>query len=246
MWRHIPQGARKLSNIQEGYALRAGFGQVFVDSDPFGTPFAAQAESRAILFPVRFLDEEQVSALSSAAATIGERNAFLQWTEGPESGVVELPLEYTIYKTLIAGAGALENRLCSTQGTWGLLFSHEDHVVVGGTHAFVEALLDRFPPVQEAPVSYDVSPDMESWGESEAPGSARLLAEDMAAHYERQGARRTPLIGVSARDQGASFVAEVRRWRDAYGADIAWLPGLLAHIYGPSEAELMLDRAGLR
>ena len=68
----------------------------------------------------------------------------------------------------------------------------------------------------------------------------------MAAHYEEQGAPRRPLIGVSARDQGAAFVAEVRRWRDAYGADIDWLPGHLAHIYGPSDAERMLERAGLR
>ena len=122
MWRHIPQRARKLSNIQEAHALSSCFGQVFVDSDPFGTPFAAQVESRAILFPIRFfLDEEQFSALSSAAAAIGERNAFHQWTEDtrPGPGVVELPLEYPIYSSLITGVGALENRLCSTHGTFG-------------------------------------------------------------------------------------------------------------------------------
>src|SRR5262249_7335187 len=124
MPRDIPPGARKLSDVEEADALSSRFGCVFAGSDPFGTPFVAQVESRAILFPVRYrFDEAQFFALSSAAAAMGESTAFLQWTEDTRAGVFELPLEYPIYKRLMGVGGALENRLCSTRGSWGLLFS---------------------------------------------------------------------------------------------------------------------------
>jgi hypothetical protein len=243
MWGDLPPGARRLPVPERDAAPTHSFDFVFANWDPFGAPFTEQAVARAILFPVRNLfDEEQFAALLTAAGAIGEHTAYFRSTEAATDVIVELPLDYAIYAGVEDAAPPLERCLCSTQGNWGFLFSHEDHVVVGGVSAFVDALLDDFPPIHEAPVNFDVTSEMEPWLPEGGAGGA-----DMVAHYESQGARRTPpLIGVSAREQGAAFVAEVRRWRDDNGATIDWLPGLLAHIYGDTDAQLMLDRAGLR
>jgi hypothetical protein len=243
MWGDLPPGARRLPVPERDAAPTHSFDLVFADSDPFGAPFTERVEGRAILFPVRYrFDAEQFSALVTAAGAMGEHTAYCRSTEAATDEIVELPLDYAVYKGVRDTTPTDENCLCSTHGTWGLLFSHEDHVVVGGVPAFVDRLLDGFPPIHDAPVSFDVTSEMEPWSPEGAAD-----ATDMVAHYESQGARRTPpLIGVSAREQGAAFVAEVRRWRHDNGATIDWLPGLLAHIYGENDAQLMLDRAGLR
>ena len=39
----------------------------------------------------------------------------------------------------------LENAIYSTSGTWGLLFSHERHAVLGGPTQFVRAITEMLP-----------------------------------------------------------------------------------------------------
>jgi hypothetical protein len=42
-----------------------------------------------------------------------------------------------------------ETALISSSAQWGILISHEDHAIVGGPAAFVEALIEGFPPFEE-------------------------------------------------------------------------------------------------
>jgi hypothetical protein len=44
---------------------------------------------------------------------------------------------------------SLETAVVSPTRRWGILISHESHAVVGGSPAFVETLIERFPPFEE-------------------------------------------------------------------------------------------------
>ena len=135
-----------------------------------------------------------------------------------------------------------EAAVFSCEGTWGLLFSREHHLVAGGAPEFTETLLERFPASANPPATLDVTPEVDE----ARPGRGDPAdIDDVAVYYETHGNRSEPLVGVAARDQVGSFASEVRRQRDDYGTSPAWLGLLLEHLYGQIEACEILTRAGL-
>jgi hypothetical protein len=244
----LPPRVRILEPQEQNELAEPAFAAVFASSDPFGQPFHPAVEARALLFPVSFfLNEPQFKAFSAAVRTTGESTCYLQITEVADdsefAAVLELPLDdfATYLETTTKVLLPLENALWSCHGGWGLLFSHEHHLLLGGPRLFVDTLLDAFPRSEDAPLSIEVTPDLEPWAADDSPDG-----EDLAAHYIEQGARHSePLVGLSAREQVGAFVVEVRRWRDDWGTRIDWLPGLLEHLYGQQESRQLLFRAGL-
>ena len=220
----------------------AAFDTVFASTDPFGTPFQPSVAQKALLFPVSCaLKEAQLEALASAAAVVGEHEAYSVCTEDQSGETFEISLgDFATYDAAMRPShGVLENAVFSQEGTWGLLFSCEHHVLAGGPTEFVETLLDHFPRSEEAPQTIHVTPDIEPFTGTDI--------DDIAAHYLNQGAHATePLVGLVAREQVGSFVAEWRRERDDWGHNIEWLPRLLEHLYGAEESQNLMLRAGLR
>jgi hypothetical protein len=134
---------------------------VFRSIDPFDAPLREAIGSRAILFPVAYLlDRPQFDAVVTAASLVGDHGICLSITEefSGDSGAgashwVLNRWDWHEYRD-IGRAGVLENALYSPEGTWGILVSHEQHAVVGGSEPFLKALAAEFPGFRESRVEF--------------------------------------------------------------------------------------------
>jgi len=128
----------------------AGFRSVFRNVDPFNAPFSDTVESKALLYPVAYvLDRAEFVAVFQAASAVGDAAICASVVEGrvpvPRGPHWRLEhWEYDEYREL-QDLGVLENALYSPTGKWGLLVSHEQHALVGGSAVFVSALAKTFP-----------------------------------------------------------------------------------------------------
>lgn len=115
------------------------FSQLFKSTDPFGTPFSEVLSCRAILYPISYTFTEGVmSAVVLAAREVGDEGLYLTFTESVVEKYIFVPFENLgIYYQI---AQPLENVIYSPSQQWGFLFSHEDHVLVGGSERFVNLL----------------------------------------------------------------------------------------------------------
>ncbi len=137
--------------------LKAAFYKIFKDANPFGKMFNDFVKQKIILCPTDgyYLSRNQFNALMQASRQLGESSFYLCETEGHfldnsnekdsySFGYGELSNEisYEEYKKLRI---VLENALYSTNGSWGVIISHEDHGVVGGTNNFIESFKKLYP-----------------------------------------------------------------------------------------------------
>ena len=136
-----------------GDAFRA----VFQSTDPFDAPLTDRMTSRGLLYPVPYLLEpEQFVAVVAAARTMGDDRLCISVTEEFD-GLSGLKAEHYIvnyweeteYQAL-GTVGVLENALYSPSGQWGLIISHEQHAVAGGSRSFWDALALSFPDVDSS------------------------------------------------------------------------------------------------
>jgi len=129
-------------------AMRA-FRMVFQSDNPRDCPFASSIPRRALWYPTMLgldLDARHVVALNTAARLVGDdayyvtvlvrnpaappdpRNQWLVPLSSPEE-----------YRDLRFALN-FETAHYSPKGAWGLMFSHEEHAVVGGSAPFAESL----------------------------------------------------------------------------------------------------------
>ena len=247
-----------------GLAVPA-FRAVFREIDPFGAPFQESAAARLILYPVGYrLEDEEIAAVVSAAAHVGDRGFYLLqveltplWRElvenPPDLGpavisdwwVENLPprLLKPLQEAVARGDDLdgeygddpawyvsldeieqlrrddaypvtfVETALVSESGRWGMLISHEDHAVVGGSRGFIDRLTAEFPSLRSSGLEAD--PD-----DTGTEPDQRLLP---------------------APEQVTGFLEDVRGWHDL----MSWLPANLEHLYGPDRASDLLKQAGL-
>lgn len=137
--------------------LKEIFSKIFSKNDPFDKMFVPSISSKIILYPTKgyHLSEKQFLALIRTMETFGEKSFYLSEIEGNtfvknDTGVIypyehlELNIEtpYIEYegKTII-----LENALYSSEGTWGIIISHEEHAVLGGHKDFMETFEKLYP-----------------------------------------------------------------------------------------------------
>ena len=148
---------QRISNQAELQAAGAAFHTVFRSSDPFDEPFQSTVEKRAILYPVEYhLSPAQYASLAAAAGAVGESHAFLSAIEGYKDGDFEkfdhwrLDLRSYPYKELreVGWFPLTENAVYSTNGSWGLLISHEQHALVAGKGAFMDSLTMAMPGLE--------------------------------------------------------------------------------------------------
>lgn len=152
----------KISGQTQLREVKKAFDAVFRSADPFNQPFNETVSHRVILFPTApyQLDEDMYEAVASAAEAVGDTTALLTLTEGYKGGregfescghwQIELRSDpYAVLSKDKEWISLVENAIYSPTGTWGLIISHEEHAVVGGPPAFVEAIKRNLPGVED-------------------------------------------------------------------------------------------------
>ena len=145
---------------------RSALSTAFKSLDPFDEPLQEALADRLILYPAvgYELPDAWFEALTRAAATVGEPSAYHAAVEG-ETGfeledVWELGLTPDTLRWFETSATdgsrtpIVENAIWSTSGSWGLLISHRQHVVLGGPPAFVEHVRRSIPEADEHAIRF--------------------------------------------------------------------------------------------
>lgn len=184
---------RRLNGDEWSLEMEPAFRRVFAATDPFGQPFETAVQSRALVYPVSYLlDATEFEALIDAARFVGDDMLGVSITETNEP--LDAPtarhwvLKYwegSEYRHL-GDVGVLQNAIYSPTGQWGMLLSHEQHGVIGGSRDFMRRFAARFPAFEES-----VNGFLEYWNENHRRHNADISwLEPLLAHlYGIQSAR---------------------------------------------------------
>jgi len=130
--------------------------RVFATENPFDPPFALAIQARIILFPVHYAMDRLLSrAIKKASSLLNENSFYLSALERPKAEEQDRPYHWLIpfthleeYREL-GYPFVLENAIYSTSGTWGVMFSHERHAVLGGPPEFVQVVTQELPKLTD-------------------------------------------------------------------------------------------------
>lgn len=175
------------------------FCQVFKTTNPFDEPFVESVSQRSLLYPISFqLQQRELASIAAAIHAIGETDFYLSALERSTNSKLTQPYDWYIpiaqidqYYSINGYLFLLENALYSTKGTWGIMISHEQHAIVGGSKLFLDTLMSYWP--------------------------------------------------FSPAEQIANFLHDWKTNHEQLGANISWLPKLLAHIYGKQQAQYVMQ-----
>ncbi|MMZ54642.1 hypothetical protein D1872_164670 [compost metagenome] len=156
----IGEGGVKLmvevANQNDLDTMQNQFYKVFKNTDPFGELFHDSIEHRLILCPVKQyrLNKDQYHALLQATKAEGDTIFYITETEledcfsiaephfiQPRSWQCSLQLSFDDYDD---NWFYLENTIYSPNGKWGLMISHEDHAVLGGSKLFIDTFTQYY------------------------------------------------------------------------------------------------------
>jgi hypothetical protein len=141
--------------------LREHFFRAFKDVDPFGEMFMDSIEERQIICPFDSysLDKKQFNALILSIMAVEDKGFYITEIEPincftiveppyyqPRSWYFELPISYEEYEQIDF---YLETAIYSPTGRWGLMISHEDHAVIGGSNQFINTFNENYPNSKE-------------------------------------------------------------------------------------------------
>lgn len=157
--------------------MREAFLKIFKNTDPFEEMFQDWVKEKYLLYiPGYYLSKIQFNALQKTLDSMGESSFFLSEIEGRDISKVLAPEDelsnyctlksssYDEYKSHII---LLDNALYSTTGKWGIIISHEDHGVVGGSDEFITYFKKFYPYLD-----YDLKQVLEMWNHPEKPGAS--------------------------------------------------------------------------
>lgn len=147
---------RALSEEDFAREAKPVYEHVFTTGNPFESPFTSAIESRMILFPVHYVMETSLArAITKASAQLNENSFYLSVLERPTDEEHDRPYHWHVafteleqYRSL-GYPFVLENAVYSDRGTWGLMFSHERHAVLGGPAEFVQVVTEELPKLTE-------------------------------------------------------------------------------------------------
>lgn len=130
-------------------SMKRVWGEIFRSSDPFGDPFDHSIKSKLVFFPTPnyHLNAIQYAAVTDAAKQFDKSGFFVSEVECEDPFVngdhwwCAFP-SFEEYDDLLTG---IENSLYSPSGHWGLIISHENHAVLGGTTQFIEQVKLLYP-----------------------------------------------------------------------------------------------------
>lgn len=150
---------RRPQNDKDLLRFREAFNLVFKSRNPFGEMFQDRIFERLLLYPTygTYLDEVQFNAIMKSAEKVGDKSCYISEVEAepdcfilpddneiyhPAHWECSLSSEFQEYRDLTL---VLNNAIFSEKGTWGVLISHEDHAVLGGSAVFVNEFKRNYP-----------------------------------------------------------------------------------------------------
>ena len=147
----------RLRSEDEVRAARCAYTKVFSSSNPFDEPLAPDVPARWLLYPVGYgLWEPEWSVVAGHAVGAGQTHAYVSLLEaGPD--FVSVPhwriglVGESPYEVFHDEPGWLpiSHAVYSASGTWGMMFSSEQHAVVGGPAGLVDALRHVVPEARD-------------------------------------------------------------------------------------------------
>lgn len=139
--------------------------KVFVNNDPFDTPFSPNIISKMILYPCEIdLDHSLLNAIIKAASREGDSGCYLSqlWQFGDNyyyHCYIPLPELINFYTQPLEGERSIKAQLriqmnpeyvlFSEHGTWGLMVSHEYHGLLGGSIKFMKTICEELTSLGE-------------------------------------------------------------------------------------------------
>ncbi len=143
-----------IQKLCEPQFLGETYGRIFISDDPFGWPFAERIKSGMLFYPTAgyHLSKSQYNAVVAAAKANGDEGFIVSVVEG-EGEIIGRGeswwCKYPNYEDYLGLPLVLENAIYSKRGSWGIMISHEDHAIIGGSAGFVEMLRAGYPEWRE-------------------------------------------------------------------------------------------------
>ena len=187
--------------------------RVFRALDPYDAPFADAVPARAILFPVSNpLTPAQLEALVALARAAGDGGFFrIHYEFADQSEFIRLDDLADVRRP----TGGPVAAFVAETGRWGILTDEDFTGLVAAADAeLLNVLLDRWPATTEVRDHIEVR----------RPGTKLTWT--------------TP-GGVAAEDQWRLFL-ELWTAFKGVGDTAAWIPQIIAHVYGEDRARQML------
>ncbi len=140
-----------MQNLDSIETIHKVFNSIFKSDDAFEKMFHENIKGKILLYRTNgcTLNKKQFTALMKTVNTFGESTCYLAVIEGgflanatdkndiydstPKEISTNISYEdYCKYRLM------RNNALFSKQGTWGIIISHEDHAVIGGSVKFIK------------------------------------------------------------------------------------------------------------
>jgi hypothetical protein len=133
--------------------------QVFTNDDPTENPFSVNIPERLIVSPWDYMETKLIEAVIIAASNSGDRNCYLTNLgryEGEANhyyiSLAELH-DKSALLSHVTGANQVildifywrDYIIYSDRGLWGIMISHEDFAVIGGSSEFIYKLHELVP-----------------------------------------------------------------------------------------------------
>lgn len=178
--------ARRLSTAADETAAVEMLQKVFTSAYPYGRPFHEDVLGRLVLAPVLDqLTRPQFEAIGRAAKSVGDTWFYFalvaegtveeeqHWPQVNLSHLCAIPFaDYISYEgTPLMGTSAL----WSPSGRWGMLVTHDDFAIAGGTSQFMRQLVSAYPR-NDPSARRDVPPE----------DQVELLLEDVATWQDKE------------------------------------------------------------
>jgi hypothetical protein len=130
--------------------LRQNWSRIFTTNDPFRDPFQSTVQAKLLFYPTYgyHLTKEQYTAIVRAAQSIGIPHCYISVIEYDGdffSKGQHWKCYFPKYDEYISIPLVLENALYADGGVFGMLLSHEDHAILGGSSIFVNSLKKYYP-----------------------------------------------------------------------------------------------------
>lgn len=139
-----------IKEVKNKIKLKQKWDSIFCSPDPFGIPFYDSLTTFLVFYPTEgyYLSKSQYFAITEAAKQFGDKGFWLsetEWHRGDFFTGQHWWCDFPSYEDYLRLSLPLENAMYSQCADWGLIISHEDHAIVGGTRQFIGEVKLRYP-----------------------------------------------------------------------------------------------------
>ncbi|MDD4402738.1 MAG: hypothetical protein PHI24_13010 [Desulfitobacteriaceae bacterium] len=151
--------------------IKKAYFKIFSGNSPFEYCFRKEIEKAKLLYPVDgyYLTQEQYIALMLTISNLYiDEEVIISEIETESIGdifkqnsdVTKYELKHwsfdlsTTYEEYMQMDINVENAIYSSQGKWGILISHEEHAVIGGSIEFLDMFKTKYPEFENSMKSF--------------------------------------------------------------------------------------------